>query len=132
VKFFKWSGDDAKKEGAGYWDRLFQGPPLTTTTVRRFHYNDHTGGFARGVPGNFFVLEATAEVQLPAGELEILVNSDDGITFYVDDRKVIAAWGAGGRWERVPVRVTAGKHTLRLRYQQFDRDARLMLRLRML
>jgi hypothetical protein len=62
---------------------------------------------------------------------EVRTYTDDGIRVFIDDRKVIDAWGgATGRVNRAELHLGQGTHRVRVEYYQAWGPARLQFSLR--
>jgi hypothetical protein len=130
LKFFAWERDELNDPE--YWPKLFGTEPLCTTKGERLDFQSQWGAFAPDVPGDFFAMVATTEVELPAGELKIDSFSDDGIRVLVDSQEVFERWTTRPQRGQGVIKVKAGKHVIRVEYFEYDADAFLFLSLKML
>lgn len=70
---------------------------------------------------------ATGTVTLPPGSYELVVTSDDGIRFWLDDKLVLDDWTIHGPKDD-RLQISAGPHRLRLEYFQNTGAAALQIR----
>jgi nitrous oxidase accessory protein NosD len=111
-----WTWDEAAdpmKTPAVFAARLAQ-PPTLRQTVSRF---DLISGrtMVEGLPNDRIALQADGTVNLPAGDYELVMITDDGIRVWVDGTLVLERWDIhGSTVDRV--RLTGGRHRIRLEY----------------
>lgn len=130
--------DEAIVSLAGTWyanKNLTGSPVLHSTGVGETSgaiWKTWAGSPPAGVPAGEWGLRLTGDIDLAvAGSYQVRVFSDDGARVWIDDKVVLDDWTAGAqRWhpDSTPVTLTAGKHRLRLDYQNVSgADARLEL-----
>lgn len=112
ARYFPWTGDVPT-------DATFDAPPLLRRTERRLDYQWFAPRID-GLPQERWALEATATVELPAGDAYSLRTlSDDGVRVWVDGALVIDHWTPhGADVDHAPI--APGRHDLRVRYFQRD------------
>ena len=89
--------------------------PLKTATLSRLGFAN-----ARAFGDGFterIAITATGTVDLPPGQYELLITSDDGIRLWLDGRLVLQDWSIHGPKED-RVALAEGRHQLRLEYFQ--------------
>jgi PA14 domain len=97
-----------------------------TETIARTTRLDYLSSRAlvEGLPINYVALSAVGDVEVPSGDHELLVISDEGVRVWVDDRLVIDRWAAHeSAIDRAPI--ARGKHTLRVEYYELTGFAEL-------
>jgi parallel beta-helix repeat protein len=123
VRFHDFSRTPKLPESPDAFGQLLAQP--TETTARTLHLDYLTGrALAERLPNNYVALAATGEVDVPPGDHELFVISDEGVRLWVDDRLVIDNWTAHeSAIDRAPI--TRGKHTLRVEYYELTGYAEL-------
>ncbi len=122
VKFFDWnasadSGSDPRS-GQTAIDRLLTATPVAQRKESRIDYMWFRPTVP-GLPQSKFLTDATATVNLPAGEYTIRTISDDAVRVWVDNELVIDHWTPHESSLAYAV-IGGGKRTVRVQHLQVD------------
>ena len=124
VLFHEFTRNPKLPESPDQFGQLLAQPTEITARLRRLDYL--TGqALAAGLPNNYVALSGEGEVDVPPGDHELFVISDEGVRIWVDDRLVIDNWTAHeSAIDRAPI--ARGKHKLRvgIRTHRLRRTAR--------
>jgi parallel beta-helix repeat protein len=117
VAFRTWTDPamDPDRDAAAF-DALFSAEPLLTRHETRLDYQWYSPLVA-GLPQERWAAEATAQVDLEAGEYSIRTISDDGIRVWVDGELVIDEFEPHGTLVHYSP-ISAGSHDIRVQYFQ--------------
>jgi parallel beta-helix repeat protein len=111
------SGSDPRSSSVGFETALGRPPAL----VRRDSLLDYQWSRSRlpGFPLERFGVVAKGEVELPAGDYQLITISDDGIRVWIDGTLVIDRWTPHESMvDRAPI--SPGAHRIRIEYYQVD------------
>ena len=123
VRFHDFNRDPKLPESPEAFGRFLAEPPLTLARPTRLDYLS-SRAIAEGVPTDYLALSASADIEVPAGEYDLQVISDDGVRVWVDDRLVIDRWAAHeSAVDRAAL--ARGKHKLRVEYYELTGFAEL-------
>ncbi|MBI3791567.1 MAG: right-handed parallel beta-helix repeat-containing protein [Gemmatimonadetes bacterium] len=112
-----WSDSTDPRRDTAAFMRAFASPTLSRATPA-LDYEWFRPQVA-GIPLERWGLEATATLDVPPGDWELVTISDDGVRVWVDGRLVIDHWTAHESLvDRVPL--AAGRHAVRVAYYQVD------------
>jgi hypothetical protein len=123
VQFHEFSRTPKLAESPDAFGQLLAQP--TEITARTQHVDYLTGrALAEGLPIDYVALSATGEVDVPPGDYDLFVISDEGVRVWVDDKLMIDRWTAHeSAIDRAPI--ARGKHALRLEYYELTGYAEL-------
>ncbi|HTM30209.1 MAG TPA: NosD domain-containing protein [Vicinamibacterales bacterium] len=123
VLFHEFTRNPKLPESPDQFGQLLGQPTEITARTLRLDYL--TGqALAPGLPNNYVALSGEGEVDVPPGDHELLVISDEGVRIWVDDRLVIDNWTAHeSAIDRAPI--ARGKHKLRVEYYELTGYAEL-------
>jgi hypothetical protein len=121
VAWYAWDKDvsDPRTQTAAF-EAALQGTPLATRQASELDFA--TGGSpADGVPANHFATTAEGTFEVPEGEYTVSVTTDDGCRVWLDGKLIIDEWKYQGPTQyTADVRLTKGRHTLRVRHFEID------------
>ncbi len=118
---------DPRRDTAAFAHALATAPTLTRTTPA-LDYEWFRPQVA-GIPLEKWGMDATATLELPPGDWELVGISDDGVRVWVDGALVIDAWAPHeSKVDRAVI--SAGRHAVRVAYYQVDGWTELSLRVR--
>jgi len=123
VLFHEFARNPALPTAPDAFGQLLAQPTEITARPNRLDYLT-SGPLASGLPNNHVALVATGDVDVPPGDHELLVISDDGVRVWVDDRLAIDNWTAHESVvDRAPI--ARGRHKLRVEYYELTGFAEL-------
>ena len=114
VKFFAFGDGTHPVKDPAAFSTLTSGPALRTVSSNRL---DYISGRAveEGVPGDRFVLVAEGAANLPPGQYNLQVISDDGVRVWMDDAMILDEWlPHESKVSRVPI--AGGAHRFKVVY----------------
>ena len=130
VRFFAWNPTNDPRTNHSEWDGLLRGPAMKEMAAPSIDFDWGLAAPAWGLPADQFGTLATTSVDLPAGEWIIRTVSDDGIRVWVDDQLVIDEWSwHPPKEDTATVKLSAGKHNIRLEHFEINGYAALQFRL---
>jgi hypothetical protein len=114
VKFFTFEeGSHPVKEPAAF-STLTSGAALRTVSSNRLEYISGRA-VEEGVPGDRFALVAEGAANLPPGQYNLQVISDDGVRVWMDDAMILDEWlPHESKVSRVPI--AGGPHRFKVMY----------------
>jgi parallel beta-helix repeat protein len=119
VAFHHWE-TDPREDGEAF-TKLLAADPVETRKLATLDFPWRGGGPGGKVRKERFATVAETEIDLAAGDYEIVTVSDDGVKVLVDGKVVLENWTHHGPTEdRVTVPLTAGKHRIRIEHFQID------------
>lgn len=131
VQFFKWrkTADPADvhsvPDPAAFHESLL-GKPLRTVQSDDLQFAGYS--FLPGLPVDHFATVANAEFDVPIGDYNVDLTTDDGAKVWVDDQLVIAnAWHYQGPTSYVAKLHLGGHHKIHVEHFQIDGYATLKL-----
>ena len=117
-RIIAWSDSTDPRRDTAAFMRALAGVPLVARTTPSLDYQWYRPQVT-GIPQANWGLEATATIDIPAGEWELVGLSDDGVRVWVDGVLVIDAWAAHeSKVDRVGI--APGRHAVRVAYYQVD------------
>ncbi len=123
--FIKGSQDPRTQKTA--FDKVTTGAPVYQMKTQKLAL----GGGTRPGPGGraeSWATVAVGTVEVPAGDYEIRVTSDDGVRAWVDGKLVIDNWTYHGpTQDKAKLHLGPGKHTIEVRHFQLDGYATLQV-----
>jgi hypothetical protein len=123
IQFHPFGHDRALPSSPEAFGAFLAGQPAGVARATALDYLT-SRSFGEGVPSDYVALVATGTVDLPAGEFDLQVISDDGVRVWVDVRLVIDHWTAHeSAVDRAPI--GRGRHTLRVEYYELTGFAEL-------
>jgi nitrous oxidase accessory protein NosD len=133
VKFFKWTeSENPSQEHANPKDfaSVLASTPIKELKTDRLDYAGYA--LVRGLPNDHYATLGEGTFSVPAGEYEINLTTDDGARVWLDGRPLIEdAWKyQGPTLYTRRVRLSAGKHSVRVEHFQIDGYATLKLELK--
>jgi hypothetical protein len=113
VRFFQYGeGQDVLADGA--FEKITGGAVVREEKTERLDYMS-SRALAEGLPRDRVALTAEGRVDLPPGEFDLVVVSDDGVRVWVDDVRVIDHWRVHeSAVDRV--RISGGRRRLKVHY----------------
>ena len=118
ARFFGWNDSTDVRQDSLAFAAARQAKLLFERELPRLDFEWYRPQVA-GLPLERWALEATGEVDLPAGSYQVRTISDDGIRLWVDGRLVIDRWTVHESAVDVSP-LPGGKHSLRVQYFQSD------------
>jgi len=118
VKFFKWDDSNDPRTKAEAFQTLINGTPIKTERVDRINY----AGDVPGVPSDHFATVAEGTFEVAAGDYVLNLTTDDGAKVWVDGELVVKdAWKyQGPTLYAAPLKLSAGKHRVRVEHFEID------------
>ncbi len=130
LRFHAWKRPE-KAAPPENWAALIKAPPLDVVHVPALDRVWGTAPPTPLVPGDGFVTEASAEIDLAEGEYEISTVSDEGIRVRVDGKELLSRWEPHlPQTDTARVSLKAGRHRIEVDHYEFDYHAQLQLTLR--
>jgi parallel beta-helix repeat protein len=125
-----WTFDEAADPLAapGAFAAWLRQAPSKRETLRAFDLVG-SGALSDGLPRDRVAMRAEGQVELPPGDYELDVISDDGIRVWVDDALVIDRWTIHGS-ALDQVEISGGAHRLRIEYFEATGWSELKVRFR--
>jgi hypothetical protein len=125
-----WTFDEAADPLAapGAFAARLRQAPSKRETLRAFDLVG-SGALSDGLPRDRVAMRAEGQVELPPGDYELDVISDDGIRVWVDDALVIDRWTIHGS-ALDQVEISGGAHRLRIEYFEATGWSELKVRFR--
>lgn len=106
------------------WNETIKRPPILRMQWPEVQFVWRGSPPAGGVPADHFGVVATTVIRTEAGRYRVGAVSDDGVRVWVDNRLVIDNWTIHAPTrDRAYLDLTAGEHTVRVEYFDWDRDA---------
>ena len=118
VKFYKWDEATDPRTKPEAFQTLIGGNPVKIEKVDRINY----AGGVPGVPGNYFATVGDGTFEIPPGDYVLNLTTDDGARLWYDGELVVKdAWKyQGPTLYTVDIKVTPGKHRVRVEHFQID------------
>lgn len=133
VKFFNWKESENPADPHAVpkdFDAVLRTSPIKELTTDRLDFAGYA--LVKGLPTNHYATLAEGTFTVPEGEYTIEVTTDDGARLSLDGKPLITeAWKYQGPTQYThKVKLSGGKHTLRLEHFQIDGYATLKVNLR--
>ncbi len=134
VKLYKWSKPESSKDHANPDEaglqEIFHGTPVKSLERDRLDFAGYS--FDPSVGNDHYATVAEGSFELPAGDYVLDLTTDDGARLWLDGKPLIQdAWHYQGptTYSR-DVKLTAGRHTIRVEHFQIDGYAALKVGLK--
>ncbi|TDI74616.1 MAG: hypothetical protein E2O84_05580 [Bacteroidetes bacterium] len=129
VQFFVWDDETDPQEAYPAFRRLINGQPVLTESTTDLAYQWYRAP-APGLPENRFATIAEGTFQIPEGDYEIDLTSDDGVRLWLDGKLIHDDWTYHApRQEIISVRL-GGSHLIRAEHFEIDGYSTLMVAIR--
>ena len=103
-------------DAAYYANRDLSGTPALTRQDAALDFDWGWGSPDPAVPADNFSAVWTRSVEFGGGRYTFTTYSDDGVRLYVDDQLVIDSWRPMRGYRSATLNLSAGTHTVRLKY----------------
>ncbi|HSR29133.1 MAG TPA: PA14 domain-containing protein, partial [Anaerolineae bacterium] len=114
-------------KGEYFTNRKLKGTPALVRNDANINFSWGTGAPAAGLPADGFSVRWTRNLDFKEGLYRFTVEVDDGARLWVDDRLVIDQWHEGVGTYSGELRLSKGKHTVRM--EMFEQTGAAMARL---
>lgn len=129
VKWFKWDETNDPRTKEAEFKALIAGTPIKSEKKDKLEYTWY-GAIGEGLPADHFATLAEGTLEIPKGDYELQVTTDDGARVWVDDKLVIAdAWKYQGPTRYSAKLALGGKHRIRVEHFEIDGFSTIQLRI---
>lgn len=109
--------------------KIYETTPVATQRGESLE-GSWSGSPAQGVNANAFATLAEGRMTTDAADYVLSVTSDDGVRVYVDDEVVFEDWTwHAPKTDDIPLKLEAGRHTIRIEHFELDGFSALQVRL---
>lgn len=130
VKIFSWTDATDPRTQPAAFSKLITGQPLYTRRVERLDFGTSRSFFpVADHPRDKFATVAEGTVNLPAGDYEFELTTDDGARVWIDGKLVIDEWKYQGP-TAYSTPIKGGEHRIRIEHFEIDGYAALKAEIR--